>query len=111
MLQLICLTFIIFFCDVVSRWRSKENGEDYRCSKGKVEVALPSRHLLNYVAFLYTIEAFGLFEKEFIDGAGYKYREVKSVSCNGRFEVRNVRGGNEGRGGELDGFKHIAFFF
>jgi len=36
---------------------------------------------------VYTIEVFGFFDKEFIDGAGYKYKEVESVSYNRRFEV------------------------
>jgi len=38
-------------------------------------------HLLNHVVYVYIIEAFVLFENEFIDGAGYKYRKVKSVPC------------------------------
>ena len=29
--------FYNIFSDVVSKWRSKENGEDHRCSKGKVQ--------------------------------------------------------------------------
>ena len=49
------------FCDVVFDWRSKENGEDHRCSKGKVEMVFPSIYLLNDAASVYTIEAFVLF--------------------------------------------------
>ena len=79
--------FYNVFCNVVSEWRSKENGEDHRCSKGKTEMVFLSIDLLNHAAYVYTIKAFLLFEKEFIDGAGYKYKEVKSVSCNKRFEV------------------------
>jgi len=60
------------------------------------------------VASLYTIIVFGLFEKKFIDGARYRYKEVKTVSCNRRFEVWGVRNGNKGCGGELVKFKHVV---
>jgi len=83
--------FYNVFCDVVFEWRSKENGEDHRCSKGKVEMVFLSIHLLNHATSLYTIEAFGLLEKEFIDGTGYRYKEVKSMSCNRKFKVWGVR--------------------
>jgi len=65
---------------------------------------------LNHAASLYIIEAFGLFEKEFIDSAGYRYKEVKSVSCNRRFKARGVRSGNKGHGEESEEFKHIVYF-
>ena len=62
--------FYNIFCDVVSEWRSKENGEDHRCSKGNVEMAFPSINILKHAMFVYTVEAFLMFEKEFIDGVG-----------------------------------------
>jgi len=70
--------FYNVFCDVLSEW-SKEKGKNHRCGKGKVEVVFPSIHLLNHAASLYAIEAFRLFKKEFIVGAGYRYKEVESV--------------------------------
>ena len=64
---MIFITFFVRFC----------------LSKGKAEMVIQSVN----VASVYTIKAFVLFEKEFIDGAGYKYNEVESVSCHRRFEV------------------------
>ena len=75
------------FYDVVFEWRSKENGKYYRCSKSKTKLIFLLIHLLNRVASVYTIKAVGLFEREFIDGVGYHYKEVESVSRNRRFEV------------------------
>ncbi|KAJ8428337.1 hypothetical protein Cgig2_002750 [Carnegiea gigantea] len=34
--------FYNIFCGVISDWRDKENGEHHKCSKGNVEIALPS---------------------------------------------------------------------
>ena len=72
--QLNLCNFYNVFCDVVSEWMSKENGKDHRYSKGKVEMVFPLIHLLNHTTSLYTIEAFGLFEKEFINGVRYRYK-------------------------------------
>ncbi|KAJ8433025.1 hypothetical protein Cgig2_015452 [Carnegiea gigantea] len=57
--------------------RSKENGEDYRCSKGNVEMVFPSVNILKHAMSMYTIEAFLMFEKAFIDGATYNYKAIE----------------------------------
>jgi len=61
-------------------WAKKESSEknvkDYRCSKGNVEVVFSSIDILNHVVSMYTIETFLMFEKDFSDGSGYKYKEV-----------------------------------
>jgi len=36
-----------------------------------------------------------MFEKEFIDGVGYKYKEVSSSTCDRLFKVQGVRIGKE----------------
>jgi len=59
---------------------------------------------------MYLIEAFVLFDKEFIDGAGYKYTEVKNMSCHRRFEVWAVSSGSEGHGEQPYEFKYIVCF-
>jgi len=74
------------------------------------KMVFPSIRLLNHLTSVYTIEVFGFFDKEFIDGAGYKYKEVESVSYNRRFEVWGVRGRNKGHGAESYEFKHIVSF-
>ncbi|KAJ8420929.1 hypothetical protein Cgig2_017125 [Carnegiea gigantea] len=74
--------FYNIFCDVVSKWTSKENGEDYRCNKGNVEMAFPSVNILKHAISVYTVEAFLMFEKEFIDGAAYNYKAIESSSCS-----------------------------
>ena len=86
------------FCDVVFEWRRKENDEDHRCTKGNAEKVFPLIYLLIHAASMYTIEAFVLLEKQFIDSAGYKYKEVQSASCHKTLEVWDVRNGNEGHG-------------
>jgi len=66
--------------------------------------------LLNHAAIMYTTEAFVLFEKEFVDGARYKYKMAKSVSCDKRFEIRGVRSGSEGHREEPYEFKQVVSF-
>ncbi|KAJ8435688.1 hypothetical protein Cgig2_027278 [Carnegiea gigantea] len=74
--------FYNIFCDVVSEWRSKENGEDHKFSKGTAEMIFPSINILKHALSVYTIEAFLMFEKEFIDGASYNYKEVDSSTSD-----------------------------
>ncbi|KAJ8423422.1 hypothetical protein Cgig2_032672 [Carnegiea gigantea] len=74
--------FYNIFCDVVSEWRSEENGEDHRCSKGTAEMVFPSVNILKYALSVYTVEAFLMFENEFIDSASYNYKEVGSSSSD-----------------------------
>ncbi|KAJ8438344.1 hypothetical protein Cgig2_013392 [Carnegiea gigantea] len=65
------------FCVVVLEWRKNENGEDNRNSNGIPEIAFPSMDLLKHDLFVYTIEAYNIFEQEFIDGAFCNYEEVQ----------------------------------
>ncbi|KAJ8443817.1 hypothetical protein Cgig2_017298 [Carnegiea gigantea] len=90
--------FYNIFCDVVSEWRSKENGEDHRCSKGNVEMAFPSVNILKHAMSVYTIKTFLMFEKEFIDGAAYNYKAIESSSCAMSFEVWGIRVGRDSHG-------------
>jgi len=92
--------FYNIFCDVVSEWRSKENGEDYRCSKGNVEMTSPYINILKHAMFVYTVEAFLMFEKEFIDGAAYNYKAAESSCCALSFKVWGIRDARESHGEE-----------
>ncbi|KAJ8429965.1 hypothetical protein Cgig2_032090 [Carnegiea gigantea] len=76
--------FYNIFCDVTS----KENGEDHRCNKGTTEMVFPSINILKQAVSVYTIEALLMFEKEFIDGASYNYKEVDSSKSNRSFEMK-----------------------
>ena len=75
------------FCGVVSKWRSKENDEDHRCSKDNTRMTFPSINILEHALSMCTIETFLMFEKEFIDSVEYNYEEVQSSTCDRLFEV------------------------
>ena len=100
--------FYNIFCDVVSEWRSKENGEDYRCSKGDIEMAFPSVSILKHAMSVYTVEAFLMFEKEFIDGATYNYKAIESFSSAMSFEVWGIRVGRDSHGVDPYEVRHIV---
>ena len=102
--------FYNIFCDVISEWRSKENGEDHRSSKGNVEMAFPSINILKHAMFVYTVEAFLMFEKEFIDGAGYNFKAIESSSSAMSFEMWGIRFARESHGEETYEFRHIVNF-
>ena len=70
-------------------------------------MVFPLIYLLNHVASMYATEAFALFAKEFMDGTGYKYKEVESMLCHRRFVVCGVRSGNECHEEEPYQFKRI----
>ncbi|KAJ8424456.1 hypothetical protein Cgig2_016223 [Carnegiea gigantea] len=70
-------TFLIYFVML-----SKENGEDHICSKDTAEMVFPLVNILEHALSMYAVEAFLMFEKEFIDGASYNYKEVGSSSCD-----------------------------
>ena len=67
---------------MVSEWRTKENGEVHRCSKGNVEMAFSSINLVKHALSVYTIEAFLVFKKEFITGAGHYHKELGIENYN-----------------------------
>ncbi|KAJ8436534.1 LOW QUALITY PROTEIN: hypothetical protein Cgig2_026649 [Carnegiea gigantea] len=98
--------FYNIFCDVVSK--SKENGEDHRCSKGNVEMAFPSISILKHAMSVYTVEAFLMFEKEFIDGAAYNYKAVERSSY--ALSFKGIRDARESHREESYEFRHIITF-
>ncbi|KAJ8432249.1 LOW QUALITY PROTEIN: hypothetical protein Cgig2_013902 [Carnegiea gigantea] len=59
---------------------------------------------------VYTVEAFLMFEKEFIDGAGYNFKVIESSSRDMSFEVWGIRFARESHGEELYEFRHIVNF-
>ena len=59
---------------------------------------------------VYTIEAFLMFEKEFIDGATYNYKGIESSSFATSLDVWWIRVARESHGEELYEFQHIVTF-
>ncbi|KAJ8437677.1 LOW QUALITY PROTEIN: hypothetical protein Cgig2_028615 [Carnegiea gigantea] len=100
--------FYNIFYDVVSE--SKKNGEDHRYRKGNVEMAFPSINILKHAMPVYIVEAFLMFEKEFIDGAGYNFKAIESSSSAMSFEVWGIRFARESHGEEPYEFQHIVNF-
>ncbi|KAJ8440471.1 hypothetical protein Cgig2_013630 [Carnegiea gigantea] len=81
--------FYNIFYDVVSESRSKENGEDHRCSKGKVEMTFPSVNILKHAMSVYAVETFLMFEKEFIEGV-WRIRVGGDSHGVDLYEVRHI---------------------
>ncbi|XP_056692158.1 protein FAR1-RELATED SEQUENCE 5-like [Spinacia oleracea] len=69
--------FYHVFLDVISEWRSKENGHDYRNWKGRPEVAAANCGILLHARKIYTIEAYVLFEEQFLKGMACSQEEKR----------------------------------
>ena len=50
-------------------------------------MTFPFMNILKHAMSVHTVEAFLMFEKEFIDGAAYNCKAVESSSCAMFFEV------------------------
>ncbi|XP_031127637.1 protein FAR1-RELATED SEQUENCE 1-like [Ipomoea triloba] len=61
--------FYSSFVGVVSEWRSRENGEDVRCSQGVPTMAMDHIKIFSHARDIYTIEIYYLFEEQFLKGA------------------------------------------
>ncbi|XP_019179493.1 PREDICTED: protein FAR1-RELATED SEQUENCE 5-like [Ipomoea nil] len=76
--------FYSSFISIVSEWRSKENGEDFRCAQGVPNMVTEHVKLLSHAREVYTIEIYFLFEEQFLKGTachqecvlndGYQYK-------------------------------------
>ncbi|XP_019166801.1 PREDICTED: protein FAR1-RELATED SEQUENCE 7-like [Ipomoea nil] len=62
------------FVGVISEWRSRENGEDVRCSQGVPTMVMDNVKILLHAREIYTIEIYYLFEEQFLKG-GSCYQE------------------------------------
>ena len=71
--------FYNIFCSVVSEWRENKNCENHKCSKGNVEMAFPLVTLLKRARSVCTIEAYRVFEKEFVKGISYGHDELHTI--------------------------------
>ncbi|XP_031116579.1 protein FAR1-RELATED SEQUENCE 5-like [Ipomoea triloba] len=98
--------FYSSFIGVVSEWRSRENGEDVRCSQGVPTMAMDHIKILSHARDIYTIEIYYLFEEQFLkrascyqecvqfEGSVYKYHvwrpEVDIIRHEVIFNVREL---------------------
>ncbi|KAJ8427522.1 hypothetical protein Cgig2_008882 [Carnegiea gigantea] len=73
-------------------------------------MTFPSINILKYTMSVYTAEAFLMFKKEFIDGAGYNFKAIESSSCTMSFEVWGIRFARESHREEPHEFRHIVNF-
>ncbi|XP_021759428.1 protein FAR1-RELATED SEQUENCE 5-like [Chenopodium quinoa] len=65
--------FYHVFLDVISEWRSKEGARDYNTLRGNRHLAFANIGILVHARSLYTIQAYVLFEEEFIRGTAYDH--------------------------------------
>ena len=61
-------------------------------------MVFPSMNNLKHALSTYTVEAFLMLEKAFIDDAAYNYKEVESSACYRSFKVWGVRVASEPHG-------------
>ncbi|XP_019174290.1 PREDICTED: protein FAR1-RELATED SEQUENCE 9-like [Ipomoea nil] len=61
--------FYSSFVSVISEWRSKENGEDFRCAQGVPAMMIDNVKLLSHAREVYTIEIYFLFEEQLMKGS------------------------------------------
>ncbi|CAH9077211.1 unnamed protein product [Cuscuta europaea] len=54
------------FGDVVDEWRSEENGQDFRCLEGTIEMILLQESILSHARDVYTLEIFKLFQEQYL---------------------------------------------
>ncbi|VFQ93994.1 unnamed protein product [Cuscuta campestris] len=79
--------FYHFFCETVSEWRSHERSDNERCWEGFPEIAIPYVSLLYRASRVYTIDAYMLFEKEFIKSLSLKHEIRHSDGSSLRYLV------------------------
>ncbi|CAI9112575.1 OLC1v1013041C1 [Oldenlandia corymbosa var. corymbosa] len=79
--------FYEMFLDVICEWKEKENGEDFRCKEGVVDIMVARSKLLLKAREIYTIEAYLLFEEQFLKGISLKLSILPSATDEIIYEV------------------------
>ncbi|XP_021751565.1 protein FAR1-RELATED SEQUENCE 5-like [Chenopodium quinoa] len=67
--------FYQVFLDVVHEWISKESGKDYNTIRGNRHLAFAYIGILVHARLLYTIQAYVVFEEEFIKGIACDHKD------------------------------------
>ncbi|XP_019163576.1 PREDICTED: protein FAR1-RELATED SEQUENCE 5-like [Ipomoea nil] len=73
--------FYSSFVSVIFEWRSKENGEDFRCAQGVPTMMMKHVKLLLHARDVYTIEIYFLFEEQFMKGNACHQEMVLNDGC------------------------------
>ncbi|XP_019167279.1 PREDICTED: protein FAR-RED IMPAIRED RESPONSE 1-like [Ipomoea nil] len=73
--------FYSSFVSVISEWRSKENGEDFRCAQGVPAMLIDNVKLLSHAREVYTIEIYFLFEEQLMKGSACHQEVVFNDGC------------------------------
>ncbi|KAL2921698.1 Protein FAR1-RELATED SEQUENCE 1 [Bienertia sinuspersici] len=68
--------FYNVFVDVVSEWRSRENGEEFNCLRGNRHLAFANVSILLHGREVYTSEVYKIFEEEFVKGTACDQENV-----------------------------------
>ncbi|XP_019166607.1 PREDICTED: protein FAR1-RELATED SEQUENCE 5-like [Ipomoea nil] len=71
-----CPAFSKEYFSGVSEWRSRENGENVRCSQGLAPMAMNHVKLLSHARDIYTIEIYYLLEEQFVKGTSCHQESV-----------------------------------
>ncbi|XP_019161905.1 PREDICTED: protein FAR1-RELATED SEQUENCE 7-like [Ipomoea nil] len=79
--------FYSSFVSVTSEWRSKENGEDFRCTQGVPNMMMEHMKLLLHAREVYTIEIYFLFEEQFMKGNACHQEMVLNEGCQFKYHV------------------------
>ena len=65
------------FLDVISEWRSRENGQDFGCLKGNRHLAFVNVSILEHGREVYTGQVYQIFEEQFVKGAACQHEIVR----------------------------------
>ncbi|XP_019192156.1 PREDICTED: protein FAR1-RELATED SEQUENCE 7-like [Ipomoea nil] len=79
--------FYSSFVSVISEWRSKENGEDFRCAQGVPAMMMEHVKLLSHAREVYTIEIYFLFEEQFMKGSACHQEMVLNDGHQQKYHV------------------------
>ncbi|XP_019153614.1 PREDICTED: protein FAR1-RELATED SEQUENCE 7-like [Ipomoea nil] len=79
--------FYSSFVSVISEWRSKENGEDFRCAQGVPAMMMEHVKLLSHARDVYTIEIYFLFEEQFMKGSACHQEMVLNDGRQQKYHV------------------------
>ena len=66
------------FLDVISDWRSRENGEDFTCIRSNRHLVFANIRILEHVREIYTSQVFKIFEEEFVKSSPNNHELVKT---------------------------------
>ncbi|XP_028783199.1 protein FAR1-RELATED SEQUENCE 5-like [Neltuma alba] len=69
--------FFLAFKKMVEKWRSSEGEEDFHNSQSIPSCAINRNRTLCHASKIYTKKIFKLFEREYLDGVGTLFKEIK----------------------------------